>query len=294
MKIDRCYFYVMGLPMNRYSIGVRRTVLLWVIAILFGFGSKSVLSQETVVDNAFEEQTTALRLDHFFLWVKDPNAVVKRLEEIGFTAIPDSLSAIHQGQGTAGRYFYFLNTYFELLFVHDREALVANDQKYGFLETQKRVDYENTNASAFGIGLQMEKYDPSRIPFGATRFYQTYLPDDSYLYFATSSDQLINEPLTFVVCPELQSTSKDSNDLSKMSEQVRGFYEHANNTRRVSKVMITVVHKSPLSKTMEEVNKMQNIEIVKGKEQLLEIYFDNGAQGKSHDLRPQIPVVVYL
>ncbi|WP_422082160.1 VOC family protein [Ulvibacterium sp.] len=296
MSIYRFHFYAMDFPIDSYPIGVRKTFLLWVTAIIFGFGfgSKSILSQEILVDNAFEEQTTALRLDHFFLWVKDPDAIVKRLESIGFTAIPDSLSTIHQGQGTAGRYFYFLNAYFEFLFVHDREALIANDEEYGFLETQKRVDYENTNASAFGVGLQMENYDPSRIPFGATRFYQTYLPDDSYLYFATSSDQLINEPLTFVVCPELQNIVKDSNDLARMSEQMRGFYEHDNKAKRVSKITITLAHKGPLSKAMDEVNKMQNVEIVKGKEQLLEIYFDNGTQGKFHDLRPQIPVLIYL
>ncbi|MEO1013296.1 MAG: VOC family protein [Bacteroidota bacterium] len=270
--------------------------LLWVAAILFGFGfgSKSVLSQETVIDNAFKEQTSALRLDHFFLWVKDPTAAVKRLESIGFTAIPDSLSAIHQGQGTAGRYFYFLNTYFELLFVHDREALIANDQKYGFLETQKRVDYENTKASAFGIGLQMEKYDPGRIPFEVSRFYQTYLPDNSYLYFASSSEQMIREPLTFVVCPELQSTVKDSETLSKMSENIRGFYEHGNKALRVSRIVVNIDHKGPFSKTMEKVDKVDNIHIKKGKEQLLEIFFDNQVQGKSHDLRPELPVIIYL
>nr|WP_299345268.1 VOC family protein [Allomuricauda sp.] len=273
---------------------MKNLLLPLIIALSFATGQRNVIAQETKAIESAEGETTSLKLDHFFLWIEDPDATVRKLENIGFTAIPDSLSAIHEGQGTAGRYFYFLNTYFELLFVHDREALIANDQKYGFLETQKRVDYENTKASAFGIGLQMEKYDPDRIPFEVSRFYQTYLPDNSYLYFASSSEQMIREPLTFVVCPELQSTVKDSETLSKMPENIRGFYEHGNKALRVSRIVFTIDHKGPFSKTMEKVDKVDNIHIKKGKEQLLEIFFDNQVQGKSHDLRPELPVIIYL
>ncbi|KOY51996.1 hypothetical protein I602_1556 [Polaribacter dokdonensis DSW-5] len=45
------------------------------------------------------------------------------MTQIGFTSVPDSLSAIHEGQGTTGRYFRFLNSYLELIFVYNQKEL---------------------------------------------------------------------------------------------------------------------------------------------------------------------------
>ena len=56
-----------------------------------------------------EKTVSNLAVDHFNIWVQNPEEAKKKLTDIGFTAVPDSLSIIHTGQGTSGRYFYFLN-----------------------------------------------------------------------------------------------------------------------------------------------------------------------------------------
>ena len=68
-------------------------------------------------------ESAGLQVDHLNIWVEDYERAKMRLQEIGFTAIPDSLSAVHEGQGTAGRYFLFLDSYLELIFVHDQQEL---------------------------------------------------------------------------------------------------------------------------------------------------------------------------
>jgi len=70
---------------------------------------------ETKIENKNAEVkkslSTDLAVDHLNVWVEDPIMAKNKLVDIGFIAVPDSLSMVHKGQGTTGRYFYFLNGY---------------------------------------------------------------------------------------------------------------------------------------------------------------------------------------
>ena len=71
-----------------------------------------------------------LEVDHVLIWVKDPGLPKSKIKDLGFTAVPDSLSQIHKGQGTTGRYFNFLNTYLELIYVNDSVEFQNNVTLY--------------------------------------------------------------------------------------------------------------------------------------------------------------------
>jgi len=88
--------------------------------------------------------------------VKDPTKSKKCLTEIGFTSVPDSLSAIHEGQGTAGRYFNFLNGYLELIFVNDQEEFEENNVENKQLDFIERVNFDLNEASPFSIALKVK------------------------------------------------------------------------------------------------------------------------------------------
>ena len=88
-----------------------------------------------------ETASSNLKVDHLNIWVKNPNIAKERLINIGFTSVPDSLSAVHEGQGTAGKYFNFLNGYLELIFVYDKNELDENIQKNKNLDFIKRADF---------------------------------------------------------------------------------------------------------------------------------------------------------
>ena len=106
-----------------------------------------------------ESISTDLRVDHFNIWVKNPEKATKQLINIGFTAVPDSLSQVHKGQGTAGRYFNFLNGYLELIFVYDKNELEENNKKNKDLDFTERANFDKNGASPFSIALKVKDYN---------------------------------------------------------------------------------------------------------------------------------------
>lgn len=242
--------------------------------------------------------TTGLDVDHVNIWVNNPIKAKEKLNDIGFTSVPDSLSQIHEGQGTSGRYFYFLNAYLELIFVHDKKELVKNSQKNKKLDFVERASFKENGASPFSMALKMKDYNTEKIPFEKVRYHQDWMKEDAYIYAASNSKLNLEEPSIFVVYPEIESDSfATMSDLKKIPEEysfVRDFYNHPNGAQKITRIKITSTDLNEETKTMKAINKIENVTVQKGKEHLMELYFDNQLQKKSFDLRPELPLIIYL
>lgn len=79
-----------------------------------------------------------------------------------FHSDPDSLSQIHNGHGTTGRYFNILNGYFELIFVYDQNELEENNKKIKNLDFTERANFGKNETSPFSIALNVNDYDPKK------------------------------------------------------------------------------------------------------------------------------------
>lgn len=117
-----------------------------------------------------EIDSTNIQLDHFNIWVVNPQKAKKRLTDIGFNSVSDSLSETHFGQGTTGRYFYFLNTYLELIFVYDQKEFEENVERNTELDFLERANFEQNRASPFSIALNLKDYIIDNIPFEKIRY----------------------------------------------------------------------------------------------------------------------------
>ncbi|WP_299335022.1 hypothetical protein [uncultured Psychroserpens sp.] len=239
-----------------------------------------------------------LQVDHFNIWVKNPKKVKERLTDIGFTAVPDSLSKIHHGQGTTGRYFYFLNSYLELIFVYDNNEFDTNNQLNNTLDFAERANFEKNGASPFSIALKLEDYDIKKIPFEKIKYHQDWMEEKSSIYSAKNSKTHLKEPSVFVVYPEIESntfeTLSDLNDIEEKYAFVREWYKHKNGAKRITNIVITSTSLDLKTKTIKVLNGIENLTIKGGKEHLMELYFDHNVQGEVFDLRPELPLIVYL
>jgi hypothetical protein len=239
-----------------------------------------------------------LLVDHFNIWVTSPTEAKNRLTEIGFTALPDSLSAIHAGQGTAGRYFYFLNIYLELIFVNDQNELEENNAENKDLDFTERANFAQSGASPFSIALKVKDYDVEKIPFEKVRYHQEWMDEHASIYAALNSKTHLAEPSLFVVYPELESDRFETmDDLQNIPEDYaifREFFKHPNGAQKVSNIVITSIDLDLETETMKAVNALEDVTIQKGPAHLMEIYFDDNIQQKSFDLRPELPLIVYI
>ena len=269
-------------------------ILVFIFGLLSCKNNKSDAKHYEITKNS----ETDLHLDHFNIWVKNPYKVKKRLTQIGFTAVPDSLSAIHVGQGTAGRYFRFLNSYLELIFVDNQDELEINNTKNKDLDFTIRANFDKNEASPFSLALKVKDYYIEKIPFETIPYHQDWMEKNSKIYAAKSSKIKRKEPSIFVVYPEIEyevfETLKDLKNIPEAYAICRSFYKHPNGAQKITNIRITSSSLSLNSKTMKAANAIKNLTIKKGKEHLMELYFDHNIQGKSFDLRPDLPLIIYL
>jgi hypothetical protein len=242
--------------------------------------------------------STDLQIDHFNIWVKNPEKAKQRLNNIGFTSIPDSLSQIHKGQGTAGRYFNFLNGYLELIFVYDQNELEENNEKNKELDFTTRANFEKNGASPFSIALKIKNYNIEKIPFEKVSYHQDWMEENANIYSAKNSKENLNEPSIFVVYPEIESEKfEELSDLKNIPDKyafAREFYKHPNGAKKITNIVITSTNLDLTTETIKAVNGMKNITVKNGTEHLMELYFDHNIQGQVFDLRPELPLIIYL
>lgn len=268
---------------------MRIIVALLILMILNGCQAEKEASQAT---------TSNLQVDHVNLWVADPTAGKQKLEALGFTAIPDSLSTVHQGQGTTGRYFYFLNAYLELIFINNQEEFVQNAQKNNQLDFMERANHLENGFAPFSVSLQMKDYDQTKIPFETIAYGQDWMGEEHRIYVAKNAKIKKEEPSIFVIYPSIAYDIFDTKaDLSKIPEEYalwRSFYYHKNGAEKISKIKIHTHPWDDQSATIKALQQMELVELVAGENYLMELYFDNQRQGKSYDLRPELPLKIHL
>lgn len=244
------------------------------------------------------EEEAKLGIDHINIWVKNPQIAKEKLEQIGFTGVPDSLCQIHKGQGTSGRYFYFLNGYLELIFVYDEEEFKTNGEKNKELDFMERSNSPENGFLPFSIALKMEDYNKEQIPFEIVEYSQEWMGESNQIYVAKNSKIKKEEPSLFVIYPEIQYDIFDSkDDLSKIPEEYsiwREFYKHKNGAEKISKVKIYTSKLDSTSETIKMLKELKEVELVVGEEYLMELYFDDQKKNEIYDMRPEIPLKIYL
>ncbi len=272
-----------------------------IIILFLFFGLISCKNQRytnTVKDKTEKNTKADIEIDHLNIWVTNPKKAKEKLVDIGFTSVPDSLSEIHHGQGTAGRYFYFLNGYLELIFVYDYAEFGKNNEINKNLDFPERAKFNQNGAAPFSIALKLNDYSVEKIPFKTVKYHQNWMESNANIYAAKNSKKNINEPSIFVIYPEIKSGTFES--LSELenfptdNDYWKAFFKHPNGAKKITNIIITSTDLDLKTETIEAVNNIENIEIKNGSKHSMELYFDNNIQKKSFDLRPELPLIIYL
>lgn len=281
---------------NIFKINSRNCIL--ILFLICSLSSCKDKNHRKETNEKAKNTSTDLQLDHFNIWVKNPIKAKEQLTNIGFTAVPDSLSQIHKGQGTAGKYFHFLNGYLELIFVYNQKEFEENNKKNRDLDFNERANFRKNGASPFSIALKVKEYNVEKIPFEKVQYHQDWMKENAYIYAAKSSKTHLKEPSVFVVYPQIESERFETfADLKNIPEEyafAREFYKHSNGAKKITEIIISSKDLDVKTKTIKAVNGIEKMTIQNGKGHLMELYFDNNIQGKSFDLRPELPLIIYL
>lgn len=227
-------------------------------------------------------------IDHIFIWSPDNGKEIELFKDAGFTSI---ISGSHEGQGTAGEYIFFLNFYIELLFISNNEQ--AENKFIAFAENYKeRIDWRNTNASPFGLGVKLKPYEKGDIPFDFSEYKASWIKEDSIILPVENND--LKNPFIFLVPPYMEFPNYNSLEEMQKDDKPESFKQnhiHPNKVEQLSALKLTTTVDTASSSVQTKL--MQDgINIEVGNKTLLELEFDFHRQNKTINLEPELPIII--
>jgi hypothetical protein len=226
-----------------------------------------------------------LQLDHLFIWVKKDAPEIDIFRKAGFTGI---ISGVHKGQGTAGKYIFFLNFYIELLYIADEAEALNNLGNFGCNYVQ-RSKWRQNNSSFLGLGLKMTSFDLKNIPFSYNEYKSGWMRGHGLLM--ATNNQNLNDPLVFVLYPDMEFPNYISIEEMLADHKPDDFKKnhiHDNEIKTLTSYKIITTNTSEM---MENLAK-NGINIEKGEVESLELTFDNHINNQEIDLKPTFPIVI--
>jgi hypothetical protein len=220
-------------------------------------------------------QNLSLELDHVVIFTSLNAPEAKALEAIGLQGFGGVTR--HGDLGSASTSFFFSNlVYLELLWINDEEAARRNFEPLT-MNTIPRMNWRTTGASP--INLMLRRRQPGTTDPPPFVCKQLQLPNGAFVGF---NGEVANEPCYGVVPEEMSFRGFRANiqDLP-----------HPLGVKHLTGVTISVVSDG-LSSIARLLSENRIVSYEKGPAPLMTLTFDNGAQGKSVDVRPTLPMVL--
>ncbi|NJR69259.1 MAG: VOC family protein [Synechococcales cyanobacterium CRU_2_2] len=221
----------------------------------------------------------AFEFDHLFICT-DPGAeAADRLAALGLV---EGSANVHPGQGTRNRRFFFQNAMVELLWVdHPAEAQSAQIQRTHLWERWR--DRRSPLVCPFGICLRPMPNCMDKTAFSSWAYRPPYLPEPLSIAVGTNS-HVLGEPMLFQT-PFGKRPDQQPLEKSQPLAHPLGLCE----ITRVE--LISPIAHSPSTELLAVLD-TQRVSLRWGAVYSVEIGFDYEQQGKSLDLRSELPLTL--
>ncbi len=218
-----------------------------------------------------------LELDHVVVFTSIDAPEAKALEALGLQGFGGVTR--HGDLGSASTSFFFSNlVYLELLWIHDEEAARRNFEPLT-MNTIPRMHWRESGASPINLMLRRRQPGGTELPPFPVHWVQ--LPNGASVGF---NGEVLAEPCYGVVPEEMSFRGFRANiqDLP-----------HPLGVKELTGVAVTVAgnDRSPIARLLSE-NGLVTFE--SGSSPLATLTFDGGAQGKTVDVRPILPIVLKI
>jgi hypothetical protein len=220
-----------------------------------------------------------IELDHLFICTSAGAPEADHLVQLGLI---EGAPNRHPGQGTACRRFFFRNAYLELLWVAaPAEAQSGPVRRTGLWERWSR---RGRGASPFGVCLRPVQRGVDEAPFPVWAYQPPYLPDPLVIQMGANS-AVVTEPL---LCFLTFGRRPDSGEAPS-----RQPLEHAAGLQAITRAHVSSPRCGADSSALRAVEReCPCLSFVFGDEDLVELGFDEEAEGQSADLRPILPLIM--
>jgi len=155
----------------------------------------------------------------------------------------------------------------------------------------KDLESEGLPPLAIGIGLHRTSADNDSFPFPTWTISMPWMPADSRIEILTARDD--TKSPSFFVEPRALAVDEVKNRVAIQNKSPdAAIFHHPLGVQRVTGVHLVSPGAYQPAPAVTYLEKLGVVSVQPGKEWLLELTFDDGKQGKSKDLRPDLPLVI--
>lgn len=228
--------------------------------------------------NAASDADYPLEIDHVFVIPTGTEGdLVATLAGAGFIVDPEPFEF---GGGAFSRMAFLDNAYLELHFPNGSEGMPMTVGD----------DWAQNGATAFGVGLRRKSGGDEALPFPSKPQTEDWMPEGAVLQ--KLDDGSPEQPGLFVMPKEMsvRSAAARAEWRKEHAEEAASRFDHPNGARLITAVHIVTSEKGYPTSSLHL--KDAGVTFEKGAAPMMTLTMDNGAQGKTLDLRPAAAVVI--
>ncbi|MGH9868140.1 MAG: VOC family protein [Candidatus Polarisedimenticolia bacterium] len=236
----------------------------------------------------FATDAPPLKLSHAWIVVKTGAQERTAFEKAGFRVAPTVNR--HDGQGTASVTVELLNGFLELIYpdptVPVSPALQAGAEKF-----RKKSAWRETGHSPIGIVFERTPATPKEFPFPTWRISADWMEKGTFIEMLTPRDAF--QAVSLSISSHAESTHEKENEALARDPAKGAIFLHPNGARRLTGLRVVAPGADGLPPAASYISGHGLAKFDVGGQWLLDVTLDNGTQGVTKDLQPDLPMVVH-
>lgn len=237
---------------------------------------------------AFAADAPPLVLSHSWIAVTPGAPERKALEKAGFRIAP--MVNRHDGQGTASVTVEFFNGFLELIYP-DSTVPVSPALRAGAEKFRLRSAWRETGYAPIGIVFDRTPATPEHLPFATWRISAEWMEQGTFIEVMTPRE--MPKAVSLSISSQSASTRESENE-ALARDPVKGvMFLHPNGARRLTGLRVVAPHPNRYPPAASYLARGGLVTFVIGNQWLLDVTLDNGNQGVTGDLRPDLPMVIH-
>ena len=238
--------------------------------------------------SAFAANTRPLKLSHAWIVVKPGALERSALEKAGFHIAPTVNR--HDGQGTASITVEFLNGFLELIYP-DSTVSVSPNLRAGAEKFRLKSAWRENGYSPIGIVFDRTPATPKEFPFPTWRISAEWMDKGTYIEMMTPKELL--KAVSLSISSHRESTNEKENEMAARDSVKGAMFIHPNGARRLTRMRVIAPGADGLPPAASYIARHGLMKFEIGKQWLLDVTLDNGKQGVTKDLQPDLPMVIH-
>jgi hypothetical protein len=245
------------------------------------------LSAATIV-LTFAAETPALILSHSWIVVTTGAPERKALENAGFLIAPTVNR--HDGQGTASVTVEFLNGFLELIYP-DSTVPVSPTSQAGADKFRLKSAWRETGYSPIGIVFDRTPATPDKLPFPTWKVSADWMDKGTFIEMMTPRE--MPKAVSLSISSHPASTRESENEALARDPIKGAMFLHPNGARRLTGMRVVAPNADGFPPAATYIAGLGLVKFDVGRQWLLDLTLDNGKQGVTKDLEPDLPLVIH-